>query len=206
MAKITGDELNYLNGKYAISAPSNSVPVMKLIKYHRPYSESELESLISSHVDGLCGCGVKSQGNISVFAIHLYDAQWKEWQEYRYSKQDCFDWQYKLFIRDSMKGRMMELKALKLLRHHLVNYDISLAEEELDEKYRVDILLSQRHTVIYGIQVKPKSFKYARASVQQHHKKVNDECPFPVKYLYYNKNMDFTNFNILRGDLQKGGI
>lgn len=201
MAKVTGDELNYLNGKYAISAPSNSVPVMKLIKYHRPYSEAALEALISSHVDGLCACGVKSQGDISVFAKHLYDSQWKEWREYRYSKQDCLDWQYNLFIRNSMKGRMMELKALELLRKHSADYEVSLAEDELDEKYRVDILLSKGQAVKYGIQVKPESFKYARASVQKHHKTLNEECPFPVKYLYYNKNMDFTNYNILRDDL-----
>ncbi len=203
MAQVTGDELNYLNGKYAISSPANSVPVMKLIKYHRPYTEAELEVLICSHVNSICDCGVRSKGDVSAFAKNLYEAQQKEWSEYRYSLEVCEEWQYNLFIRQSMKGRMMELKAMALFRDHFPGCEVSLASDHLDENYRVDIVMSQNDTILWGIQVKPESFKNARSSVQQHHARQNASCPFPVIYLYYNKSMDFINFNILKSDMNQ---
>jgi DNA gyrase/topoisomerase IV subunit A len=46
---LTGGELNILNGGgRGISAPDKSVPVMKLIKVHKPKSKEELVNLIEN--------------------------------------------------------------------------------------------------------------------------------------------------------------
>jgi len=42
----TGGPLNELNGKMGISAADKSVPVMKLIRKHKPKSREELVQLI----------------------------------------------------------------------------------------------------------------------------------------------------------------
>ncbi|GET45582.1 hypothetical protein [Capnocytophaga felis] len=73
----TGGELNKLNGDYGISAPNKSVPVMKLIKNHKPNSKDELYELIKFHYEIECPCGVKSQGTIEGFGKNLYEAQQK---------------------------------------------------------------------------------------------------------------------------------
>ena len=42
----TGGPLNTLNGKMGISAPENSVPVMKLIRINHPNRKEELVEII----------------------------------------------------------------------------------------------------------------------------------------------------------------
>ena len=65
----TGGKLNYLNGKYGISAPNRSIPVMKLIKKHNPKSPNELKE---EHFKNDCICGIKSKGTIEDFGKNLY--------------------------------------------------------------------------------------------------------------------------------------
>ena len=55
---LTGGSLNLLNGKMGISAPNKSVPVMKLIKMHKPKSKEELVELIKYHYKNKCDCGI----------------------------------------------------------------------------------------------------------------------------------------------------
>ncbi len=83
----TGGLLNTLNGKYGISSPTRSVPVMKLIRTHKPQSHKELSTLINSHVGSECECecGIKSKGTIKDFGTSLYNAQAKEWGEDRFT-------------------------------------------------------------------------------------------------------------------------
>ena len=50
----TGGPLNELNGKMGISAPFKSVPVMKLIRIHKPKTRDELYELIKFHFENNC--------------------------------------------------------------------------------------------------------------------------------------------------------
>ena len=55
---LTGGELNLLNGNQGISAPFRSVPVMKLIREHKPRTKNELVELIEYHYKNKCSCGI----------------------------------------------------------------------------------------------------------------------------------------------------
>lgn len=61
---LTGGELNLLNGNQGISAPYKSVPVMKLIREHKPKTKNELVELIEYHFKNKCNCGIVSQVDI----------------------------------------------------------------------------------------------------------------------------------------------
>ena len=73
----TGGELNKLNGDYGISAASNSVPVMKLIKVHCPNSKNELYDLILFHYKNDCECGIKKVSNWVSVSSWVSFAQFK---------------------------------------------------------------------------------------------------------------------------------
>ncbi len=93
----TGGELNNLNGKYGISAPYKSVPVMKLIKEHRPKTKEELYELIRYHHENSCACGIKSQGTVEDFGKNLYNAQIREWGQNKYSLQECSNLENRIY-------------------------------------------------------------------------------------------------------------
>ena len=71
----TGGALNQLNGMYGVSAPQNSVPVMKLLRKHSPKTRQELADCIEYHYKNNCECGIKSQGTVQDFGKILYECQ-----------------------------------------------------------------------------------------------------------------------------------
>lgn len=155
----TGGPLNELNGKMGISAPYKSVPVMKLIKVHQPKSKEELVDLIGWHSKNRCSCGIVSKGTIESFGKNLYDAQLVYWKEYRYSLKDCIQWEYDLFVIQSLKGGIIEKRAIQLLNQKIEKLSFIEAEGYLDEELRIDILVKNNlDETIAGIQVKPKTF------------------------------------------------
>ena len=199
----TGGELNHLNGKFGISAPFKSVPVMKLIKEHRPKSKDELCELIKYHHENNCKCGVKSQGTVEDFGKKLYEAQIEEWGRYKYSLQDCTQWEYDLFVVQSLKGTLVENKALLELRKKLPDFTISEAEGFVDEELRIDLIISQNGIEKCGIQVKPLTFKLMRAGITTFNKVANAKWGKPVHYLFYNEEENFTNFNETIDEIKK---
>ena len=201
----TGGELNLLNGKYGISAPKNSVPVMKLIKAHRPKSKDELYHLIQDHSETNCPCGISSKGSIEEFGKRLFDAQLIEWGVHKYSLRTCIQWEYDLFIIQSLKGNLIEKKAKETLQPilHVVGLNIHFAEGFVDEELRVDLLVSKNSSIICGIQVKPATYKKMREGVIFQNKKSNEKWGKPVFYLYYDDkeiliNLDRTITDILQ--------
>jgi hypothetical protein len=189
----TGGELNHLNGKFGISAPFKSVPVMKLIKEHRPKSKDELCELIKFHHENNCQCGVKSQGTVEDFGRKLYETQLKEWGKYKYSLQDCIQWEYDLFVIQSLKGTLVENKALIELRKQLSEYSVIEAEGFVDEELRIDLIISLNGIDKCGVQVKPLTFKLMRESIIMFNKVANAKWGKPVHYLFYNEDGSFTN-------------
>ena len=191
----TGGELNHLNGRYGISAPYKSVPVMKLIKQHNPKSKEELSELIKYHYENNCDCGIKSQGTIEDFGKNLYEVQQTEWGEYRHSLQDCIQWEYDLFVVQSLKGTLVEDNALFELKKMLPEFSIEKAEGYVDEELRIDIIISNETGEVCGIQVKPETFNYMREGVITFNKVANKRWGKPVFYLFYDAEEKFLNID-----------
>jgi len=189
----TGGLLNKLNGKMGISAPSKSVPVMKLIKIHQPKSKEELVEQIRYHYENDCECGIKSQGTVEDFGRNLYEAQQKYWGEKRYSLQECIQWEYDLFVIQSLKGEIMESKAQNELLKLLQECQVNQATGYLDEELRIDLIITKNNNPIAGIQVKPLTFQKMRKEVITFNKQANQKCKYPVFYLYYDDKEDFVN-------------
>jgi hypothetical protein len=183
---FTGGELNILNGKMGISAPDKSVPVARLVRYHKPKSPAELEKLISDHVNGGCPCGVVSTGTVQDFGRNLYEAQIGFWGEYKYSLKDCIQWEYDLFILQMLKGNTMEDKCQDKLKKLLESpYNIVKTNEYVDEEVRVDLEVYYQTSLIAGIQVKPDSFKNIRNNIKLFNINANKAYNRPVLYVYY---------------------
>ncbi|MCB9340075.1 MAG: MjaI family restriction endonuclease [Lewinellaceae bacterium] len=191
----TGGDLNLLNGKYGISAPHRSVPVMKLIQAHRPKSRDELCGLIQDHFYHDCPCGIKSKGTVQDFGKNLYQAQQAEWGEYRYSLQACVQWEYDLFVVQSLKGTVVEEKALSYFQKNLgcVGLSAIRAEGFLDEELRVDLVIEKEGRELCGIQVKPLTFNRMREGVQKFNKAANIKWGKPVFYLFYDEREHLVN-------------
>lgn len=184
----TGGDLNLLNGKKGISAPHKSVPVMKLITEHNPKSHQELVSLIEKHVGGADCCSVVSQGTVEDFGKNLYDAQQDFWGEEKYTLEECIEWEYDLFISQSLKGDTMETMAINKLKKRLSDIDSIKFEESneiVDNEYRIDIEVKSGNTIISGIQVKPNSYSNMRSEVKFKNKSANRKYKGDVLYLFY---------------------
>lgn len=193
----TGGPLNELNGKMGISAPYKSVPVMKLIKTHRPKSKQALVELIRYHFINSCECGIRSRGTVEDFGKNLYEAQRCYWGEYRYSLRDCIQWEYDLFVVQSLKGSLIEKKARQILSRKLPGYAIEEAEGYLDEELRIDLLVKFENRIKCGIQVKPDTFNKMRSGVISFNKAANEKWDRPVLYLFYDRNENFLNLDTI---------
>ncbi len=193
----TGGPLNELNGKMGISAPNRSVPVMKLIKTHQPKSKDALVELIRYHHENNCPCGIKSHGTVTDFGRNLYEAQLKYWGKYRFTLQQCIQWEYDLFVVQSLKGGIIEKRAIHELTRLLPEYDVTEAAGYLDEELRIDILLQKNGKTQAGIQVKPVTFTRMRAEVISFNRAANQKWNYPVFYLYYNENEEFEGLSEL---------
>lgn len=190
----TGGKLNWLNGKYGISAPEKSVPVMKLINTHKPKTRFELYELIRSHYNSPCSCGIISKGTIKDFGENLFESQKPAWGNYLFSLQECIQWEYDLFVSQSLKGNRLEKMALSKLNGSIKDLSFSEAGGFLDEDFRIDILIKKNGVDIGGIQVKPDTFINMREPVKLRHQLSNKEYGKPVFYLYYGKNENFLNY------------
>lgn len=193
----TGGPLNELNGKMGISAPSRSVPVMKLIKTHQPKSKAELVELIKYHYENDCTCGIKSQGTVTDFGRNLYESQEQYWSKKRFSLQQCIQWEYDLFVIQSLKGGIIEKRAIRELSRLLPEFKVTEAVGYVDEKLRIDILLQKNGKTKSGIQVKPVTFRYMRPEVIAFNQIANQKWSYPVFYLYYNEDEKFERISEL---------
>lgn len=190
----TGGELNELNGKMGISNPSASVPVMKLIKTHNPKSRDALVQLIEYHKTNKCSCGIISTGTVREFGERLYESQKKYWGEYKYSLEQCIQWEYDLFVVQSLKGGIIEKKAIKLLQQSLSNHIIEEAQGYLDDELRIDLIVyDTNRKILGGVQIKPKTFNSMRPEVLFMQKKQNLKWGYPVWFLFYNKDETFVD-------------
>ena len=195
----TGGELNELNGKMGISNPKMSVPVMQLIKIHQPKSKDALVELIAYHKNNSCTCGVISTGTVEEFGYRLFESQLIYWKKYKYTLEQCIQWEYDLFVLQSLKGSYIEKNAIKKLEETFhKTLIIEEAEGYLDDELRIDIIIyTLNKEILGGIQVKPKTFKNMRKEVIFMQEKQNKKWTHPVWMLYYNKDESFENFECI---------
>ena len=199
MVSLTGGPLNRLNGDYGISAPQQSVPVMKLIRNHNPKSKAELVRLISEHHSQRCSCGVVSQGSVEDFGKNLFDAQMKAWGKDRFTLEECRSWEYNLFVVQSLKGNTIEKKARKFLQENLQGFSCDESDDFSDEELRIDLWIHRGTEVLVGVQVKPTSFDHMRKNVIAMNMVKNAQARVPVLYLYYDYDSEaFTNLEEFR--------
>lgn len=200
----TGGELNELNGKMGISAPFKSVPVMKIIKFHQPKSKDALVQLIEYHKINNCECGAKSTGTVREFGERLFESQLKYWGKYKYTLEQCIQWEYDLFVVQSLKGGNIEKDAIIKLKKALVNNIIEEAEGYLDDELRVDIVVYDlSKNIIGGIQVKPNTFRNMRSEVIFMQEKQNNKWGYPVWMLYYNRDESYENLEVIINSIEK---
>lgn len=192
---LTGGELNLLNGQQGISAPHKSVPVMKLIREHKPKTKNELVQLIEDHYRHRCNCGVVSQGTVDDFGKNLYESQIRQWGKYKYSLEECKRWEYDLFITQSLKGNLVEDKAKRMLQSRVSGMTVVDATGELDNEYRIDLVIRKNSRDICGIQIKPHTFYYMRRNVIDFNYVANTNWGKPVYYLIYSETEEFTNLD-----------
>lgn len=190
---LTGGELNLLNGNQGISAPFRSVPVMKLIREHKPRTKNELVEIIEYHYRNRCSCGIVSQGTVEDFGRNLYESQIRQWGKYKYSLEECKRWEYDLFITQSLKGNLIEDKAKKIISIQLPSLEVIDASAELDSEYRIDLVIKKMGIEVCGIQIKPHTFYYMRQNVVTFNYVANTSWGKPVYYLIYNEREEFTN-------------
>lgn len=190
---LTGGELNLLNGNQGISAPYKSVPVMKLIREHKPKTKNELVELIEYHFKNKCSCGIVSQGSVEDFGRNLYESQIRQWGKYKYSLEECKRWEYDLFITQSLKGNLIEDKAKKVISLQLPSLDVIDASAELDSEYRIDLVVKKSGKEVCGIQIKPHTFYFMRQNVVTFNYVANTSWGKPVYYLIYDEREEFTN-------------
>ncbi len=193
----TGGPLNELSGKMSISAPHKSVPVMKLINIHNPKSKEELVDLIEFHYLNDCKCGIKSQGTVEDFGKNLYNSQKMYWGEIKFSLKECIQWEYDLFVIQSLKGGIIEKKALEEISTLLTEYNITESRGYLDEELRIDLVVTKDRQQTCGIQVKPSTFLTMRREVITFNAEANKQYNKPVYYLFYDSEENFENLSEL---------
>lgn len=124
----------------------------------------------------------------------MYESQKKYWGEYKYSLEQCIQWEYDLFVVQSLKGGIIEKKAIKLLQQSLSNHIIEEAQGYLDDELRIDLIVyDTNRKILGGVQIKPKTFNSMRPEVLFMQKKQNLKWGHPVWFLFYNKDETFVD-------------
>lgn len=154
---------------------------MRLIRTHRPGTATELAGLIARHAREICPCGLVSKGSVHDFGQRLLEAQFRYWGEARFSLEECVQWEYDLFVIQSMKGSRMEVEAARTLTAalgppFLVQHTDSCTDCEL----RVDLEVLRSTSRIAGVQVKPSSFQFVRPSVVEEQRRRQRSFGAPI--------------------------
>lgn len=202
----TGGELNWLNEKHRCNARRNTVPVMDLVKHHRPSSPENLRALIEAHytAHACAQCGCKSAGTVEQFASQLFEAQYNEPEhnvKRRYTWDECYAFHYTLFCVAPLRGIAMERAV-----HHAVEtvfrnahantaprvWCIREATQREDVDCAVDLVIERSdadtdsaHTVL-GLQVKPDSV-LKRKSVMAQNRRKHRTFGAPVLFVMYDQ-------------------
>ena len=196
----TGGELNGLNERSRCNSRRKSVPVMDLVRAHRPANPEALRRLIEQHHRRQCtDCRCRSMGTVEQFASNLYNAQFGESLHKRYTWDECYRFQYTLFCVAPLRGRAMEeaSKAEFDAAIRTCGWDATLrcrdATREEDFEFAVDLVVVVKKTgaPVLGIQTKPNSFLH-RAGVVRQNKAKQERFYAPVVFHVYDRQGKFS--------------
>lgn len=192
---MSEEDLNNLVNNNGINSPSDTLYLVKMVSEHNIRSESEVIRHFNNHRDEYCDvCNQKNTGGSFEDRVDImYEAQMKEFDEYKYSWNECYDYLYELFTNRTINGQSYEEKSINMLDNRTV-YDIEEATGTDDVDKAVDVIVNGlEKDVLAGIQVKPKSYEKSNyTTAKMINKSKNNKADYPVIYLYYNDN-GFTN-------------
>lgn len=194
----TGGPLNpisELKGRlHSLTGARYSISLNKLKDKHPEIKFNEqMWSEVDRHYHEDCECGLKSKGTIEMVAQSIFEAQNEpKAQEILKKKGDKENWDFNtvqtwvklLFGRNTLQGQGMEEQAIKDLSKDLWRFELKIADDELDKKYCVDIVVKNKVSkeIVGGIQVKPKS--YYNTGID-HVTQANKKWDYPVYHLKY---------------------
>ena len=198
----THGELNDLNEKYQCNSRRNTVPVMDLVRYHRPDNPEVLRQLIEKHHNSACSrCRCNSAGTVEQFASRLYLAQFKEKLTRRYSWDECYRFHYTLFCIAPLRGRSMEHASRNMIAAALKNDSTTAtchvreATQTEDFECAVDLVIARSADptapALLGIQVKPQSVLH-RTTIMEQNRQKHAAFAAPVIFHIYDRRGTFT--------------
>jgi len=189
----TGGSINTITiidgDQKSLTGASKSISLNSLKQKHPEIKYKEqMWAEVDRHYHEKCECGLKSKATIEMVAQSIYDEQdrpeakliLQKHGEEKWDFETCLFFVLILFGRNTIQGQNMEQKAIDDLAPILWKCQLTIASDELDKKYGVDILVKdQKGNILGGIQVKPDSFK------RNHVKQMNDAWEYPVYHLKY---------------------
>jgi hypothetical protein len=163
----TGGPLNPISEidgqKLSLTSASKTVSLNELKRKHPEilYHEQMFDA-VDKHYHEKCKCGVKSKWDF----------------------ETCLEWIKLLYGRNTLSGQKMESKAIKDLSTDLWRFELEIANDELDKKYCVDIVVKNKSSkeIVGGIQVKPQSYYHTGTD---HVTQANKKWDYPVYHLKY---------------------
>ena len=198
----TGGELNGLNERSRCNSRRKSVPVMDLVRAHRPATPEALRLLIEQHHRSQCrDCSCRSMGTVEQFASNLYNAQFERGVrlQKKYTWDECYLFQYTLFCVAPLRGRTMEeasraefVGAIKKCGWgETLRCREATREEDFDFAVDLVVVDSLSGAPVLGIQTKPDSFLH-RADVIRQNKAKQERFNAPVVFHVYDRKGNFT--------------
>lgn len=193
----TGGPLNPISEidgqKLSLTSASKTVSLNELKRKHPEilYHEQMFDA-VDKHYHEKCKCGVKSKKTIEMIAKSVYDEQdrpeavvlLKKKGDDKWDFETCLEWIKLLYGRNTLSGQKMESKAIKDLSTDLWRFELEIANDELDKKYCVDIVVKNKSSkeIVGGIQVKPQSYYHTGTD---HVTQANKKWDYPVYHLKY---------------------
>ena len=191
--------MNGLNEQFRCNSRRKSVPVMDLVRAHRPADPEALRKLIEAHHRRPCTlCKCRSMGTVEHFASNLYMAQFEHDAlklPRRFTWDECYRFQYTLFAVAPLRGRAMEMESMRLVREALgaTTFRVREATRHEDFDCGVDFVVEDRKTgkPVLGVQTKPESFLFRRDLVEQNKAKQKN-FPAAVVFHVYDRRGEFS--------------
>lgn len=198
----TGGPLNALNERFGCNSRARTVPVMALLDAHPTADAGVLRDTIERHAHSACACGIRSTGPVEKFALALYEAQFAptaaSWlaEHGRHRYEQCLRFHVALFCEAPIRGRKYEYASRELVERALAGdgapspWATRRATQTEDFDCAVDYVITHDGSSVLGVQVKPASAMYRRATVELNRTK-QVQCDFPVRFHVYDDGGSF---------------
>ena len=159
----------------------NEIKIMKFIKDH---PQLKTVRTLTDHLNLIATQTGKQ--TIADMAERMHTKQ--ELYNTTYTYEDCYNYIHDLFTTKSLKGTLMENKALEYLKINCERYVWETADVYHDTKCNIDIVgCDSDQNIVIGVQVKPLSYKYADAKSHLINDIKINKSNINTYYMYYDK-------------------